>query len=240
MNMLHERLYDHQDGEPWGLEFDDGFPEYLYSIYRYMTFGLCMSGLIAYLCASSPLYRTLATEPFILPTLLAIPLVIVVTLSAHTEHIRIPTAHLYFLMFAVLIGFSFAGIFQIYIGDSVAKAFFAIAAAFFILSIIGFFTKRSLTRIGTLLLLSIVGISVLGLFNVWVVTSPVDLIISSVGIVIFSSQTAFNTPKIKKRYYTLCPDCEPRNREPILGALSLYLDYMNIFLAPLRHCYSKP
>ncbi|MFI4919988.1 MAG: Bax inhibitor-1 family protein [Legionellales bacterium] len=198
-----------------------------------------MSGLIAYLCANSPLYRTLATEPFILPTLLAIPLIIVVTLSAHTEHIRIPTAKFYFLMFAVLIGFSFAGIFQVYLGDSIAKAFFAIAAAFFILSLVGFFTKRSLTRRGTLLLLSIVGILVLGFINFWVRTSPVDLIISSVGIVIFSSLTAFNTSKIEKRFYTVCPDCEPRNREPILGALSLYLDFINVFLAPLKLSYSK-
>ena len=239
MNILHEKLYDHQEDEPWGLAFDDGFPEYLYAIYRYMTFGLCMSGLVAYLCASSPLYRTLATEPFILPTLLAIPLVVVVTLSTQTENIRISTAKFYFLMFAVLIGFSFAGIFQIYLGDSVAKAFCAIAAAFFILSIVGFFTKRSLTRMGTLLLLSFVGIFVLGCINVWVASPPIDLIISSVGIVIFSSLTAFNTPKIKKRYDTLCPDCEPRNREPVLGALSLYLDFINVLLVPLRLGYSK-
>ncbi|HEY4714484.1 MAG TPA: Bax inhibitor-1/YccA family protein [Aquirhabdus sp.] len=227
-------LLDNQKDEPWQLEFDDGFPEYLYSIYRYMTFGLCISGLIAYLCASSSLYKTIATEPFVLPTLLALPLVIVVMMSAQTEKVSIPKAHAYFLIFAILIGFSFAGIFQVYLGDSIAKAFFAIAGAFFILSIVGFFTKRGLTRVGTLLLLSIVGISVLGLINHWYPSTPVDLIISSVGIVIFSSLTAFNTPKIKKRFYTVWPDCQPRNREPILGALSLYLDFMNVLITPLR------
>jgi len=227
-------LLENQRDEPWSLEFDDGFPEYLYSIYRYMTFGLCMSGLIAYLCASSSFYKTIATEPFVLPTLLALPLVIVVIMSAQTEKVSIPKAHAYFLMFAILIGFSFAGIFQVYVGDSVVKAFFAIAGAFFILSLVGFFTKRGLTRMGTLLLLSIVGLSVLGLINRWSPSTSLDLIISSIGIVIFSSLTAFNTPKIKTRFYTVWPDCVPRNREPILGALSLYLDFLNVFLTPLR------
>ncbi len=227
-------LLENQRDETWNLEFDDGFPEYLYSIYRYMTFGLCMSGLIAYLCASSSFYQAIATEPFVLPTLLALPLVIVVIMSAQTEKVSIPKAHAYFLIFAILIGFSFAGIFQVYVGDSVVKAFFAIAGAFFILSLVGFFTKRGLTRMGTLLLLSIVGLSVLGLINRWSPSTPLDLIISSVGIVIFSSLTAFNTPKIKTRFYTVWPDCVPRNREPILGALSLYLDFLNVFLTPLR------
>lgn len=227
-------LFENQSDEPWMLEFDDGFPEYLYSIYRYMTFGLCMSGLTAYLCASSSFYQTIATEPLVLPTLLALPLVIVVVLSAQTEKVSIRRAHAYFLMFAILIGFSFAGIFQVYLGDSIAKSFFAIAGAFFILSMVGFFTKSSLTRLGTLLLLSIVGVSVLGLINRWDPSTPVDLITSSVGIVIFSSLTAFNTPKIKKRFYTVWPDCQPRNREPILGALSLYFDFLNVFLTPLR------
>jgi FtsH-binding integral membrane protein len=227
-------LFENQNDEPWRLGFDDGFPEYLYSIYRYMTFGLCMSGLTAYLCANSALYKSIAMEPFVLPTILALPLVIVVMLSAQTEKVSIPKAHAYFLMFAILIGFSFAGIFQVYLGDSIVKAFFAIAGAFFILNLVGFFTKRGLTRMGTLLLLSMVGIAVLGLINHWYPSTSLDLMISSAGIVIFSSLTAFNTPKIKTRFYTVWPDCEPRNREPILGALSLYLDFMNVFLLPFK------
>ncbi len=228
-------LLEKQSDGPWMVAIDDGFPEYLYSIYRYMTFGLCISGLIAYVCASSAFYKTLSTEPFVLPPLLALPLVIVVIMSAQTEKVSIPKAHAYFLIFAILIGFSFAGIFQVYLGDSIAKAFFAIAGAFFILSMVGFFTKRGLTRVGTLLLLSIVGLTVLGLINQRGSSTPIDVIISAMGIVIFSSLTAFNTPKIQKRFYTVWPDCVPRNREPILGALSLYLDFLNVFLKPLRY-----
>lgn len=238
MNLRHV-FYDHQEDEPWGLEIDDGFPEYLYKIYRYMTFGLTLSGLIAYICASSSFYQIIAKEFFILPILLILPLIIVVNLSARIDSMSITNAKISFLLFAVLIGFSFAGFFQIYIGESIAKTFFVVAGAFLILSLVGFFTKRSLTRIGTFILLSLVAIVLSGVVNLWLASDLVDFVISTIGILIFSGLTAFDTQMIRRRYYRLHADCDIRNQEAILGALNLYLDFINLFLSMVRFGSSK-
>ncbi|MDE2421984.1 MAG: Bax inhibitor-1/YccA family protein [Gammaproteobacteria bacterium] len=235
--MFHH-LYDHQD-DGWGFDIDDGFPEYLYAIYRYMTFGLTLSGLIAYVCANSNLYKQVTTTPFVLPILLVIPLILVIVLSNRIEQMSIPMAKTSFWLFATLIGFSFAGIFQVYLGESIAKTFFEVAGAFFILSLVGFFTKRSLTRMGTFLLLSLVSIILAGLVNIWFVSTTLDLMISAIGILIFSALTAFDTQKISNRFYAIHADCDIRNREAILGALNLYLDFINIFLSLLRLNGSK-
>lgn len=232
-------LYDHQEDEPWGLEIDDGFPEYLYAIYRYMTMGLTLSGLVALLCASSNFYLVIAKEVFILPMILILPLIIVVNLSTRIDTMSIRNAKISFWFFAVLIGFSFAGIFQVYIGESIAKTFFEVAGSFMILSLVGFFTKRSLTRIGTFLLLGFVATILSGVVNLWYASNVFNFIISVVGITIFAGLTAFDTPTISKRYYALHEDCDIRNREPILGALNLYLDFIHIFLIPLKPSNSK-
>jgi len=236
---LHRVLYDHQEDEPWGLNIDDGFPEYLYAIYRYMTLGLTLSGIVAYLCAASSFYQVIAKEIFILPILLITPLILVVKLSTRIDTMSIRNAKISFWLFAVLIGFSFAGIFQIYIGESIAKTFFEVAGAFLILSLIGFFTKRSLTRIGTFLLLGLVATILSGVVNLWLASDALDFVISIVGIFIFSGLTAFDTQMISKRYYALHADCDIRNREAILGALNLYLDFINLFLSLLRFSGSK-
>jgi len=238
MRIFHHQIYDHQD-DAWGFDINDGFPEYLYAIYRYMTFGLTLSGLIAYLCANSNLYQQVATLPLVLPVLLIAPLILVIVLSNRIEQMSIPVAKTSFWLFATLIGFSFAGIFQIYLGESIAKTFFEVAAAFFILSLIGFFTKRSLTRMGTFLLLSLVSLILAGLVDVWLISNTLDFLISAVGILIFSALTAFDTQKISDRFYAIHADCDIRNREAILGALNLYLDFINIFLSLLRLNGSK-
>ncbi len=237
MRMFHH-LYDHQD-DGWGFDIDDGFPEYLYAIYRYMTFGLTLSGLIAYICANSNLYKQVTTTPFVLPILLITPLILVIVLSNRIEQMSIPMAKTSFWLFATLIGFSFAGIFQIYLGESIAKTFFEVAGAFFILSLIGFFTKRSLTRMGTFLLLSLVSLILAGLVDVWLSSNAIDFLISAVGILIFSALSAFDTQKISDRFYAIHADCDIRNREAILGALNLYLDFINIFLSLLKLNGSK-
>ncbi|GAC1376403.1 MAG: Bax inhibitor-1/YccA family protein [Aquirhabdus sp.] len=236
---LHHLFYDHHDDGPWGLEIDDGFPEYLYEIYRYMTFGLTLSGLIAYVCASTNFYKVIAKEPFILPILLIVPLFIVVKLSRKIDSMSITQARVSFLLFAVLIGFSFAGIFQVYLGESIAKTFFEVACAFFILSLVGFFTKRSLTRIGTFLLLGFVSTILSAIVNLWFATNTLNFVISVVGILIFSGLTAFDTQMISQRYYAPHADCDIRNREASYGALNLYLDFINIFLSLLRFRGSK-
>lgn len=236
---LRHLLYDHPEHESLGFGIDDGFPEYLYAIYRYMTYGLTLSGLIAYACASSSFYQVIAKELFILPILLIVPLIIVVKLSVRIDTMSITNAKISFLLFAVLIGFSFAGIFQIYIGGSIAKTFFEVAGAFLILSLVGFFTKRSLTRIGTFLLLSLVALTLSVVVNHWFSSNTLDLVITAIGIVIFSGLTAFDTHMISQRYYAQHADCDIRNQEAILGALNLYLDFINIFLSLLRLGGSK-
>lgn len=233
MNLRH-LFYDHQDDEPWGLEVDDGFPEYLYEIYRYMTFGLTLSGLIAYICASSSFYQIVAKEFFILPILLIVPLIVVVKLSARIDSMSITKVKVSFLLFAVLIGFSFAGFFQVYIGESIAKTFFEVAGAFLILSLVGFFIKRSLTRIGTFLLLGLVANILSAVVNLWLASNVLNFVISAVGILIFSGLTAFDTEMISKRYYASRADCDIRYQEASLGALNLYLDFINIFLSLLK------
>lgn len=247
MRFLHQQIYDHEGDGLWGYTVDDGFSEYMYAIYRYMTLGLLLSGSVAYLCAHAALYRILALEPLIALPLLVPPLIFVVAISRRLDEISPEHARGYFWLFAVLIGASFAGISQIYWGMGIAHAFFETAGAFFVLSLVGFFTKRTLTPFGTFLLLTLTGCGLALAVDYWTLTPTlqdpwltsllrhdVDLLTTGVGITIFAALTAWDTPTIKARFYRIRSDDDLRHPKPSVGALNLYLDFINRFLALLH------
>lgn len=252
MRFLHQQIYDHEGDGLWGYTVDDGFSEYMYAIYRYMTLGLLLSGAIAYLCAHSALYRILAMEPLIALPLLVPPLAFVVVISRRLDEISPEHAKGYFWLFAALIGASFAGFFQIYWGEGIANAFFETAGAFFVLSMVGFFTKRTMTPFGTFLLLTLTGCGLAAAVDYWsprptlqdpwlasLVRHDVDLLTTAAGIMIFAGLTAWDTPTIKARFYRVRSDDDLRHPKPSVGALNLYLDFINRFLA-LLHITPRP
>jgi FtsH-binding integral membrane protein len=233
MRLFHHPIMGAGSG-PWEPAIDDGFAEYLYAIYRYMTGGLLVSGAVAYLCATSPLYRLLATEPLIALSLLLVPLGYVVMVSRHIERISPTHAARYFWLFAILIGFSFGGISQLYWGDGIAHAFFETAAAFLVVSLIGFFSKRALTAMGTFIMLTLVGIGLALMVDHRQPAPELQLLTTIAGILIFAALTACNSTTLKHRFYMIRVDDDIRNPKPSIGALSLYLDFINRFLSLLR------
>ena len=125
-------------------------------------------------------------------------------------------------------------------GQGIALAFFEMAAAFFVVSMIGFFSKRSMTPIGTFIMLALVGIGLALLVNGRVASPDHQLLITIMGIALFSALTAWDTPVIKARFYRIRSDDDIRNPKPSIGALNLYLDFINRFLSLLRINAQQP
>jgi FtsH-binding integral membrane protein len=162
------------------------------------------------------------------------PLAIVFMLSFGINRISAGTAQALFWVYAALVGVQFSSLFLVYTGASVAQAFFATAAAFLGLSLYGYTTKRDLSGFGTFLIMGVVGIFVALLINIFLRSPALDLAISAIGVLIFAGLTAYDTQKIKSIYFAVAGHGEAMSKTAVMGALNLYLDFINMFLFLLR------
>jgi len=155
-------------------------------------------------------------------------------LSFGINRISAGTAQALFWVYAGLIGVQFSSLFLVYTGASIAQAFFATAAAFLGLSLYGYTTKRDLSRFGTFLIMGVVGIFVALLLNMFLRSSALDLAISAIGVLVFAGLTAYDAQKIKSIYFVVAGNGEAMAKTAVIGALNLYLDFINMFLFLLR------
>jgi FtsH-binding integral membrane protein len=162
------------------------------------------------------------------------PLGLVFWLSFGINRMSSGTAKLIFWGYAALLGVSLSTLLLVYTGSSVASAFFATAAGFASLSLYGYTTKRDLSGLGSFLLIGLVGLIVASLINMFVQSGPMGFVISVVGVLIFAGLTAYDTQKIKSMYFAVRGDSELAAKSAIMGALNLYLDFLNMFLFLLR------
>ena len=211
--------------------FDAGLRSHMLSVYNYMTSGVLLTGIVALVAAIAGVPQALFTGGNILGyVVIFAPLIMVFFLAARVRHMSTSGLQMFFWAFATVMGLSMSVIPMIYNGQSIAMAFFATAAAFASLSLYGYTTKRDLSGIGTFLLMGVVGLIVAMIGN-WFLQSPaLDLAISVIGVLIFAGLTVYDTQMIKNTYLEL----QMTNREfigkaAILGALSLYLDFINMF-----------
>jgi uncharacterized protein len=218
---------------------DVGLRSYMLSVYNYMASGVLLTGIVALGFANSSLINLIVNPatgqatPLFWVALFA-PLAIVFGLSFGINRISARTAQMLFWVYAALIGVQFSSLFLVYTGASIAQAFFATAAAFLGLSLYGYTTKRDLSAMGTFFIMGVVGILVAMIVNMFLRSSALDLAISAIGVLVFAGLTAYDTQKIKSIYFAVSGHGEAMAKSAVIGALNLYLDFINMFLFLLR------
>jgi FtsH-binding integral membrane protein len=224
---------------------DAGLRSYMLSVYNYMASGVLLTGIVALLFQRSPLFESAfrvvqtANGQGLQPTLLGwvitfSPLLFVMAMSFGSGRMRTGTLQAMFWGFATAMGLSLSTIFVAYTGASIAQTFFATAAAFLGLSLWGYTTKRDLSAFGTFLIMGVVGLIVAMLINLFLRSPGLDLAISAIGVLIFAGLTAYDTQRIKSIYFGVAGYGEAMAKTAIMGALQLYLDFINMFLFLLR------
>jgi FtsH-binding integral membrane protein len=222
-----------------GVALDAGLRSYMLSVYNYMASGVLLTGIVAtamvYTGAVYALFspRTGGATPLAWLVMLA-PLGIVFWLSFGINRMRASTAKALFWAYAGLLGASLSTVLIVYTASSVAQAFFATAAGFASLSLWGYTTKRDLSGWGSFLMVGLVGLIVAMFINVIWPSGPMGLAISAIGVLIFAGLTAYDTQAIKSMYFVVGGTGEASEKTAVMGALKLYLDFINMFLFLLR------
>lgn len=205
---------------------------YLFQVYNYMAGGLLLTGLVAYIGATSGFYALVAGTPLFWLVLLA-PLALVFLLSFRIERMSLGAAQLAFWTYAALVGLSLSGVFLVYTGESIARVFFVSGGAFAATSLYGYATRTDLSRFGSFLFMGLIGIVLATLVNMFLKSSALQLTVSVIGVFVFVGLTAYDTQRIK-RIYIEGEAAATAGKKSILGALALYLDFLNLFLMLMR------
>jgi uncharacterized protein len=210
-------------------QVDVGLRSYMLRVYNYMSIALALTGAVAFFVSTSPaMLQAIFGTPLQWVVMLA-PLGMVFYLSARMHKMKVGTAQAWFWAFAATMGLSLASIFVIYTGTSVARVFFITAGAFAGLSLIGYTTKKDLSGMRTFLFMGVIGLVLAMIVNMFLGSSGLQLIISVVGVLIFAGLTAYDTQQIKLAYYE-GDSGEVGEKKAIMGALKLYLDFLNMFI----------
>ncbi|WEK04234.1 MAG: Bax inhibitor-1/YccA family protein [Candidatus Devosia phytovorans] len=234
------------------LAIDEGLRSYMLRVYNYMGIGLVVTGLVAWFAAAAAVTTdpnaavgalengTLVTQwgalLFTSPlawVLMLSPLAFVLVLSFGINKLSTGAAQAVFWAFAAVMGLSLSSIFLVYTDASIAKVFFITAATFGAMSLWGYTTKRDLTGMGNFLMMGLIGLIIASVINIFFYNGMLEFIISIVGVLIFTGLTAYDTQKIKESYSESL-GADVLTKQAIMGALNLYLDFINLFMMLLR------
>jgi uncharacterized protein len=213
-------------------QVDVGLRAHMQRVYGYMAGGLVLTGFVAYAAAVSGLYQAIAATPLIWLVLLA-PLGFVLVLSFGIQRMAAGTAMLLFWLYAAVMGLSLGGIFLMFTGESIARVFFIAAATFGAMSVYGYTTRSDLSRFGSFLMMGLIGIVIASLVNIFIGSSALQFAISIIGVIVFVGLTAYDTQRIREMYLE-SDTGEIAGKKAILGALALYLDFINLFMILLQ------
>ena len=225
------RPYDPRIGAPPSA-IDAGLRAYMLRVYNYMAGGLAVTGIVAYAAASSGFYQAIAGTPLIWLVMLA-PLGFVLVLSFGIQHMSAGTAAVLFWIYAAVMGLSLGSIFLVFTGASIARVFFITAATYGAMSVYGYTTRTDLSGFGSFLMMGLIGIVIASLVNLFLKSDGLQFAISIIGVLVFVGLTAYDTQRIKAMYLESDTD-EAEGKKAILGALSLYLDFINLFMMLLQ------
>ncbi len=210
-------------------QIDEGLRSYMLGVYNYMTVAMLITGVVAFFTSQSPaLLQTIYGTPLHWVVMLA-PLGFVMFLSFRVHKMSASAAQITFWAFSALMGLSLAYIFLAYTPASITKVFFITAGAFAGLSLVGYTTKKNLSGMGSFLFMGLIGIIIAMLVNLFLASAALDWVISVLGVLIFAGLTAYDTQQIKNMYYA-ADSGEVATKKSIMGALRLYLDFLNMFL----------
>ena len=207
--------------------YDMGLRAHMLKIYNYMTSGVLLTGIVALVAANSGFTASMAGSPLMWLIVLS-PLAIVFAMSFGANRFSTTTLQAMFWGFATLMGLSLSTVFLVYTGESIAATFFATAGAFAGLSLYGYTTKKDLSGFGTFLVMGVVGLLIAMVLNIFLQSSALGLAISFLGVLIFAGLTAYDTQRLKEQYAML-RGSDFAGKAVVLGALTLYLDFINMF-----------
>jgi len=225
---------------------DEGLRAYMLKVYNYMTTGLLLTGLVAYFFGKASIVTNelgqiigvtsigalLFGSPLKWVVMLA-PLGFVFYLSARINKMSVSSAQITFWIFSAIMGLSLASIFIVYTQASIARVFFISSGTFAAMSLYGYTTKKDLTKLGGFLFMGLIGIIIASLVNLFFQSSALHFAISVIGVLVFVGLTAYDTQSIKNMYYA--GDSESvGGKKALMGALRLYLDFINLFIMLLR------
>ena len=213
------------------LAIDAGLRNYMLRVYNYMASALALTGIVAYVAAMggrdsfiAHIYHT----PLMWLVILA-PFGLVMLLSFGIQRLSAPAAQGIFWVYAALMGLSLSTIFLVYTGESIARVFFITAGTFAAMSLYGYTTRRDLSQFGAFLFMGLIGIVIASLVNIFVGSTALQFAISVIGVHVFTGLTAYDTQTIKEMYYE-GDGYEIASKKAVMGALRLYLDFVNLFM----------
>ena len=217
------------------LSMSAAFPVLMRKVYVWMTLALVITGVTAYGVATSPgLMMAIATNKLLFWGLIIAEFGLVVAISAAINRLSLTTATLLFVLYSVINGATLSFIFAIYTMSSIASVFFITAGTFAVMAVIGYTTKKDLTSMGKILFMALIGIIIATVVNIFLKSTGLQMIVSYLGVLIFVGLTAYDSQKIKQMLL-MAPDAgEGAQKIALLGALSLYLDFVNLFIYLLR------
>ncbi len=206
---------------------DVGLRSYMLKVYNYMASGVLLTGIVALLVANSGMAAQVMTTPLRWLVILA-PLGFVFAMSFGVNRMQTSTLQALFWGFAVAMGLSMSTIFLVYTGTSIAQTFFAVSGAFLGLSLFGYTTKKDLSGFGTFLIMGVVGLLIAMVINMFIQSTAMGFAISAIGVLLFAGLTAYDTQKIKSMYAHIAGS-DMMGKAAIMSALTLYLDFINMF-----------
>ncbi len=240
--MAQEYRTPYSVGAGTAAEIDQGLRSHMLRVYNYMASGVLLTAIVSYLFANTPallglVYAQTATGGYA-PTILGwivmfSPLAMILVMNFGLNKLSMFALQASFWVFATLMGISLSTIFLAYTGNSIATVFLVSASMFAALSLYGYTTKKDLGPVGKFMFMGLIGILVASVVNIFLGSGMMSFVISVIGVVVFAGLTAYDTQKIKELYYAGYGE-EQTAKLSIMGALSLYLDFINLFLMLLR------
>jgi len=208
---------------------------FIYKVYGWMSFALAVTALVAFYISKNPsIYAPFKTNPWLLVGLFIFQLILVIFISAAIMKISYFAALTAFIIYAASVGFTLSFIFEIYTDASIYTTFLVTAGMFGFTCLYGYLTKADLTSVGSFAFMGLIGLILGGLVNIFLKSSTFDFILSAAGVLVFTLLTAYDSQKIKQMAYKLLATPETRKKIAIVGALALYLDFINLFMYMLR------
>lgn len=213
-------------------DIDEGLRAYMMKVYNYMMGGVALTGLVAYgISTNAELLNLIYSTPLKWVVMFA-PLVMVFAISAMVHKMSFTATQICFWVFAALMGASLSWIFIRYGGVSITRVFFISAAAFGALSVYGYTTKKDLSGWGTFLFMGLIGLIIASIVNIFLASSALQFAVSCIGVLVFAGLTAYDTQRIKEMYH-VNHGTATLGKMAVMGALSLYLDFINLFISLL-------
>ena len=214
-------------------DIDVGLRAYMQRVFGMMGLGLGITGLVAFWVSNSPtMLQAIYGTPLIWVVFLA-PVIMAFIFGMRIHAMRASTAQIMFWVFSGVMGLSLASIFLVYTGESITRTFFIAAGTFAATALFGYTTKRDLTGMGSFLFMGLIGLIIASVVNIFLVSTALQWTISVLGVLIFTGLTAYDTQKIKEMYWE-GDGAEIGTKKAVMGALKLYMDFINLFLFLLQ------